>query len=155
MALDISGFSFFIPTFVFLLVFVVVYALLAKLKILGENKFIHLLVSFVIAIIFLTFSSAREVVLRITPWFAVLIILLFFILAIIGFSQKNIDDMMKPWLAWVFMGAMVLIFLIVLANVFGYSAIEAWDTFLSYEKIAGAVLLLIIAGLAAWVITRK
>ncbi len=155
MAIDISGFAFFIPTFIFLLVFVVMYALLAKLKLLGENKFIHLLISFVIAIIFLTFSSAREVVLRLTPWFAVLIIFVFFILVLIGFTQKSMEDMMKPWLAWVFIIALAIIFLVILANVFGISLINTWDEFLSYPKFAGAVLLIIIAALAAWAITRE
>ena len=41
MALEVSGFSYWLPALVFLLVFLVCYAVLAKLKVTGENKFIH------------------------------------------------------------------------------------------------------------------
>jgi len=77
MVLDISGLNYFMPVYGFLFVFLIVFAVLAKTKILGENKFINLIVSIIIGVIFLTMSSVQDYVQMITPWFAVLIICLF------------------------------------------------------------------------------
>ena len=158
MALNIEGFDYFLPVLVFLFIFVIMYALLAKLKILGENKYINVIVSFIIAVIFVTLSSAREMVMRVTPWFAVLLILLFFVLLIIGFSQKKMENMMKPWLAWVFIIIFVIIVLFILFQNFGYSSNFGdflLDVSLDYPKISGSVILLILAGLTSWVLIAK
>ena len=101
--------SFIYP---FLLVFFIVFALLEKTKLLGENMFTNLLIGFIVAIIFTTMSSAQEYVETITPWFAVLLVALFFILVLIGLSQQKIADIMKPGMVWVFLVALILIFLI-------------------------------------------
>lgn len=155
MAIDISGLSYFMPIFGFLFVFVIVYALLSKTKILGESQFVSLLISFIIAIVFSTIGSAQEYVQTVTPWFVVLVVVLFFILIIIGLSQQKIEDIMKPGFVWVFIVALILVFLLAATKVF---APVWWDVkeFISNEgRIAGGILLLIIAALAAWVITKK
>jgi hypothetical protein len=55
MVVDISGIYNFMPIFSFLFVFVVVYAILAKTKVLGDQK-VNLLVGFIMAIIFMNFA---------------------------------------------------------------------------------------------------
>jgi len=155
MALDVSGLSYFMPVFGFLFVFVVVYAILAKTKLLGESGFINSLVSFIMAIIFITISPAREYVTAIIPWFAVLVASLFFVLIIIGFSQKKLEDMMKPSLAWVFILLLVIIFIVAAINVFGPVLGPLIPTsFLFSERFLGALLLLVIAAIVSWVLTR-
>ena len=84
MALDISGLAYFMPIFGFLFIFVIVFALLDKTKILGGVKWIDVLISFIVAIIFATMTSVREYVEQVTPWFVVLVVALFFILVIVG-----------------------------------------------------------------------
>jgi FtsH-binding integral membrane protein len=154
MAVDVSGLSYFMPIFGFLFVFVIVYALLSKTKLLGESMFINLLISFIIAVIFATISSAQEYVEAVTPWFVVLIIALFFILILIGLSQQKINDIMKPGFVWVFIVALILVFLISAVKVFAFW--QPIKEFVTAEgRIVGGILLLIIAALAAWVITRK
>lgn len=157
-AMDISGLSFFMPLFGFLLVFTIMLALLLKTKLLGENKFVNVIVSFIIAIIFATMTNVREYVQNVTPWFVVLVIALFFILIIVGLSQQKISDIMKPWFVWVFIVVLILIFLIAAVTVFSsFSGI--WGDisgFVTNEaRIAGAIILLIIAVIAAWVMTKK
>lgn len=155
MTIDISGISYFMPIFGFLFVFVIVYALLAKTKILGESQFVNLLIGFIIAIVFSTVGSAQEYVKTVTPWFVVLVVVLFFILIIIGLSQQKIENIMKPGFVWVFIVALILVFLFAATKVF---APVWWDVkeFISNEgRIVGGILLLIIAALAAWVITKK
>lgn len=159
MALELTGFNYFLPLFIFLLVFFVMYSLLSKLKIIDGNKFVHVLVSFIIAIIFVTFTSTREIILKTTPWFAVLIIFAFFVMMLVGFTQKKMDDIIGPWLGWILIILIALIFLILVMKVMGYSFLEGFgdlsDLYTDYPKIFGAVSVLIVAALASWVMTRK
>jgi hypothetical protein len=158
MPIDISGLSFFMPVFGFLFVFVIIYALLIKTKILGGSLAINFIVSFVIAFIFATMSSAQEYVQKVTPWFVILVIILFFILIIIGLSQLKIGDIMKPGFVWIFIAALLLVFLIAAITVFS-SFGEVWYGILNFvtleSRIAGAIILLIIALIVAWIIVKK
>ena len=69
-AIDLSGLGTFMPVFGFVLIFTVVYALLGKTKVLGEQKFVHIFVSFCVAIVFLISTNAVEYVKVTTPIFA-------------------------------------------------------------------------------------
>ncbi len=155
MTIDISGINYFMPIFGFLFVFVIVFALLAKTKILGENKFINVLISFIISIIFSTVSSMQNYVKSVIPWFAVLVIVLFFVLLIIGFSQQKIGDIMKPGIVWVFIIVLIAVFLVAAIKVFAPVWVDIKDFITTEGRIVGGILLLIIAALAAWVITKK
>ena len=159
MVADLSGLSYFMPIFGFLFVFVIVYALLLKTKILGDNMWINLIISFIIAIIFSVVSSTQEYVQTITPWFAVLVIALFFILVIIGLSPHKLGEIMKPGFVWVFIILLILVFLVSAIKVFPSSFGNAWNSLVGFitneARIAGAIILLIIAAIAAWVITKK
>ena len=70
MPIDISGIYFFMPVFSFLFVFLIVYAILARTKILGDSGFVNLLVSFIISIIFMSFSSVWNLSKESTTYFA-------------------------------------------------------------------------------------
>ncbi|HRZ85863.1 MAG TPA: hypothetical protein P5277_03720 [Candidatus Paceibacterota bacterium] len=159
--LDFSWLSYYMAIFGFLFVFTVMYAILTKTKILGENAFSNALVSFVIAIIFITFSPGVEYIGTFMPWFSILVICVFCVLVIIGFSQKEMDKFMKPWFAWV--GIIILIFIFVLSAIKVFNPIlgpylpggdKAMGFFYS-EKFLGGAILLIIAAAAAWVLTKK
>ena len=159
MALEVTGFNYFLPLFVFILVFFIVYAVLAKLKLTGENKFVHMIVSFIVAIIFLTFTSTRELIIQSTPWFAVMLVLVFFVLMLVGFTQKSLDSFMKPWLAWIVVVLFVIIFLVVLLQIFGYSLLQFFGNIgefsRDYPKAFGALVILVVAALASWVVAKK
>jgi len=168
MAIDVSAFNYFMPLFGFLLVFVVSYALLAKAKFLGENKFIIILVSFILAIIFVTVSSARQIVLKIVPWFAVLAVLILLIALIIAISQQKIDAIMKPGVAWAFIAVLIVMFIIAAIIVFTPILAPVWEEqpdasptlvaikqFITAQNVLGAILVLVVAAITAWVITRK
>jgi len=88
MAIDILGLTYFMPIFIFLFVFSIIFAVLNKIKALGENQFAHLLVSFIVAIIFTTTTNTQEFVLSVTPWVVIFVICIFFILIIIAMSQQ-------------------------------------------------------------------
>ena len=89
MAVDVSFLSEGMPILAFALVFVLAYAILAKTKILGENKWINSIISIILALIFITFTSIREYLMNITPWFAVLLTILFFLFLMVAFALKT------------------------------------------------------------------
>jgi hypothetical protein len=156
---DISGLMYFMPLFSFLFIFVIIYAILVKTKILGENNFANILVSFIIGIIFATTAGTREYVEAVTPWFVVLAVAIFFILIIIGMSQKKAEDIIKPGFIWFFIVLVLVIFFIAASNVFSSVMAPFWqglqNTISTQDKIVGSVGLLIIGALAAWVLTKK
>jgi len=166
MPLDISGLNFFMPIFSFLLVFVVVYALLAKFKIIGESKWVLVFVSLIVAIIFMSFSSLKLYVETIIPWFVVLLVIVFLVLLMGFFTIK--DWIPKSWFAWVVIIILIIIFLISAIRVFnpvfhpdlgitsgqGTSMLEQIKEY-AEGGIIGSVLLVIIAAIVAWVLTRK
>ena len=91
MALDLSGIGTLIPVFGFLLVFTVVFALLAKTKALGEQRWVHVFVSFVVAIITVASANAIEYVKTITPWFAAFVVSILFISLLVGVLRQDIE----------------------------------------------------------------
>jgi len=153
------------PILAFLLVFIVTYALLAKTKILGSTNFIHLFLSFIIAIVFVVSPSAREYTVMTVPWIAVMIIILFIALTVIMFVRGNIDDIVKsPIVAVLLVVAILIIFFISALNVFGpfFSQYAPGPeqkpgliSFIINPAVLGGIILLVIAGITSWVLTKK
>jgi len=167
MPLDITGIYFFMHVFSFLFVFVVVYAILAKTKVLGEQK-VNLIVSFVMAIIFMNFSSMQLYVETMLPWFIVFVICLFLVLVIMAFSTKDVGKMMTPAFAWIMVAILVVIFLISAIKVFnpvfhpeyGITSGNSPQIISQIRSVfdnsaSGSILLLIVAAVVTWVLVRK
>ncbi len=158
MPVDISGISYFAPLLAFLVVFVIVFALLNKTKLLGENAFIQLFVSFVIGTIFVSAAGVRDYVLTITPWFAVLIVSLFFVLFVIGFVGKPAESMTK---------GVGIVFILLLIIIFLFSGFVVFSEFLIpylpggpaswiySSRVVGALLLLVISAIVSWILVRR
>ena len=77
--LDIAGLQQFSSIFVFIFVWLVVYAVLAFSKILGENKAINVIIGLVVGIFVLFSPIATGVIEYIAPWFAVIFIFVIFV----------------------------------------------------------------------------
>ena len=152
MAIPLESLNYFLPIFSFLLVFVIVYALLAKTKFLGENKFVLLLISFILAVFFIIEVSLVEFVEFSSAWFAVFLVCVFLILLLIGLTHGKIEVIQQPWLAWVLVGGLIVFFIISSAYTFNWAInISGWFS----KEWFGLVLLLAIAGVVSWVIGRK
>lgn len=153
--IDISGIATFVPVFAFLLVFTVTYALLSKTKALGENRFVSILISFAVAIIFLVSSTAIEYVKVITPWFAVFVITLVFIVLLVGVILKtdNLEKVFTPALGWFVLVVVLIFFFISGMQIFGnaFASVQ----FLNQPQFLGVIILCVIAVAASWLLTRK
>jgi len=156
MAASLTGLNFFIPIAAFLLVFLIVYAILAKTKILGENFFIHILISFVLAIFFIMQVSLVDFVQFSSAWFVVFLVCIFLILVLIGLTHGNIEVIAgNKWVAWILIAGLIVFFIISSAHVFNWAV--AWDKVWSwfYTEWFSMILLFVIAGIVAWVLARK
>ena len=78
--LELGFLQYFSPIFVFVLVFVLVYAMLQFTKILGENKVLHSIIAVMIAVVFLFSTGATTVVMFIAPWFTIFFIFIMFMI---------------------------------------------------------------------------
>lgn len=167
----IINLAYFMPIFAFLLVFVVVYAFLAKTKLLGKSAFINIFVSFIAAIIFVASPAATEFTTVAFAWLAVFIVSLVFILLILAFTGGKLEDIVKsPALAKVVIIVLIVIFLAAGIKVFG-PAIKPYlpgqpetggaETLLEakhlilHPAVLGTLLLLAIAAIVSYVLTKK
>jgi len=155
--IDLTGIAAFIPVFGFLLVFTVTYALLGKTKALGENKFVHVLVSFALAIIFLVSANAIKFLGIITPWVAALMISLVLIVLVVGIIKGNIDEFFKPAFAWFIVVVLAVIFIASAIYVFSPMLRQYFGQpkqFIMQPQIIGILILGAITVFAAWLLTR-
>ena len=82
----------------FLLVFTLVFAILDKTKLLGEEKRqINAIMSLVIGLILLAFPAPREIIVKLMPFLAVALVVLFVFMLLYGFisPKKNGDVLNK------------------------------------------------------------
>src|SRR3989344_5097807 len=167
--IDVSGISFFMPVFGFLLVTLVVYAVLAATKILGDHNFFNFFIALIMGVIFLSFSSLQLYVQTVVPWFVVLLFVVFLILLIGGFVGGKPDWIMNKGVGWVVVIILIIVFLIAAIRVFnpvfhpdlvitggenGPSMLSQLTDFFGTSRVIGSVLLLIIAAIVAWVVTK-
>lgn len=160
--LDISLIDYFRPLFVFLLIFVVLYAILQKTKIFGEEaKTLNVVASLSIAVLSLFTGKITELVSTITPWVVAVflaVILIFMILLFFGIKEED---------AWSYVGGkwlpviiIILIFAIGVSQVLTLSPLtetgeggtsayreEILKT-LVHPRILGAILLIVIIAAA-------
>ncbi|MGV8142447.1 MAG: hypothetical protein ACP5NS_02310 [Candidatus Pacearchaeota archaeon] len=170
MAADVSAFVYFLPIFAFLVVFSIIFAVLNKYKIIGESKFFQLFFSFVIATIFVTASSARQVVIDVIPWFAVLVVAMLLLLFLVQFVGKA--DIVGKGVGWVFVILLIIIFLISGVKVFSStiapylpgsssSTNNADPNLLNFfdwlysPQVSGFFLIILAAALTSWFLARK
>lgn len=165
---DLSGISFFLPILSFLVVFIIMFVLFVKTKLVGENKWAQAFVSFVFATIFVSAIGPREYILNITVWFSVLLVSLFFIMLIVGALGGKVDFMHKG-IGVAFVILTIIMFIVSAIFVFSeyfapylpWSSGAGADSDVLYvtswifsPRVVGAALLLIVSGIASWILFK-
>jgi len=147
--------NFILP---FLLVFTLVFAILEKTKLLGDEKRqIDAIVAAVIGLIFISFFNATQMIVTLVPFFGVCLFIIFIFMLIYGFISGNkTGDVLNPGLK------------ITIAIVFGFALVIAvllitglWDFLygwvmqrdLAKTFLINALLLAIIGGAIAIVLS--
>lgn len=94
--LDISILGHFVGIFTFLLVFVIVYGMLELFKMFGDgHRGLHAIIALAVAFIVIFSKGVVAVIQTFTPWFVILILVIFFILFAVrmfGATDKDIRD---------------------------------------------------------------
>ena len=171
--LDVSTLSLVTPIFVFLLIFVLVYAIVLKTKILGENNALMVTAALSVAVISMfAGSSVPQFIINTVPWIVALFIGLLFLIFIYlflgGSSEKEIMEQLG--LKWVVFVILIVIVFIGLVQVIRLSPLQqsqggnltSEDTFkqeivstLVHPRILGALFLMIIAAFAVKLLTDQ
>jgi len=155
MAIDISGLGFFLPIISFFFVFLVVYVFLSKIEAVKSNVFIHLFMSFFLALLFSVNLSLMDFVNFFFSLFVVFLVCVFFIIVLVMFTHGNLDALMKPWVSWILAGGLIGFFIVSSAYSFNWAVnwVAVWDWF--DTDWFGMVLLLVIALIVSWILTKK
>ncbi len=122
--LDIGLVEHFSVIFPVLLVFVVVFAMLQKSKILGDNKGLASLVALSLAIMMLFVPGVVKVFAIMAPWFVlVMLLILFFMIVLLFFGTKMeaIAEVASSWgtIHWFLLVISLVIFMGALGSVYG------------------------------------
>ena len=164
---DVSGISYFMPILAFLLVFVIVFAVLMKIKFGNEHKALQIAASFLVATIFVTGFGAVSYLKNISTWFAVLIVTGIFLIAIIGMFGENAG--LTKGIGVVFVVIAMIAFLVSGMVVYGNyispylpwgnsvgdsTGVGATTEWLYSGRVAGAILLFVVGGIVAFVLSR-
>ncbi len=167
MVLDVSWVANGLPIYAFALVFAIAYGIIAKTKIVGDSKALNVFIAIIFAVIFLSFSTVRDFMVNITVWFAVLLTAIFMFMLGIMFIVKDPSKMFKP-LGIVFIILLALIIIIAIFYTFpgtqaylpGQSESGADGTLLNIkhfilrDSTLGGILLIVVAAVAIFVVTR-
>ena len=119
--LDVTGLEHFSSIFVFLFVWLVVYATMLWTKLLGDNKFVHALIGLLMAIFVLISPIATSVVAGVAPFLAVA--LLFIVL--INTASKMLGTDIEAFPA--FKGVMLVFIVIIILVAVGVKIREQVD----------------------------
>ena len=78
--LDVTGLQYFSNLFAFLFVWLIVYALLAYTKALGDNHLIHALIGLIVGLFALFSPIVTNAIIYIAPWFALIFVFVMLIM---------------------------------------------------------------------------
>ena len=155
MAVSLSALEYFMPILAFLAVFIVIYAILAKTKVLGDNNFVALFISFVLSVFFVVEASLVDYLLFTSAWFMIIVFFVFLLFVVLAFFPGKLDFLGKTWVSWVVLGILIAFFIIASAYSFNWavnwSIVNDW----LYTDWFGLVLLLVIAAVVSAVLTKK
>ena len=164
--LDVSGLAYFSKFFVFLFVWLAVYAILQYTKAIGQNQGVNVIIGLIVGLLTLFSPIATGVVEYISPWFAVILIFAIFATMALKMMGASSADLAGSQLKTI-VGIVVVIILIV--GALSYVRDEATlpgenGTSVNYGKSAsvifhpnvlGAIFILIIAVFAIALLTKQ
>lgn len=167
--------NYFAIIFPALLVFAVVFALLEKTKILGENKGINAIIAIVLAFIVMLSANIAEVINFMAPWFIVLLIFILLLLMIykmMGATDQNLTNVITEYkgIQWTIAILGIIIAIAAISNVYGPELVpltaednetteEGFGTEVGkiffHPKVLGLLLVFLIAVFTVLLLTRE
>ncbi len=127
--LDLGILNYFSVIFPALLVFVLVYAVLEKTKLLGESKSVHALTAIVVAFIVMLSRDILEIINFGAPWFIMVFVfgvLLVLLYKFMGASDADLSALIRTDrpIQWFIFAIGILIVITSISHVFGQRLLE-------------------------------
>jgi hypothetical protein len=140
----------------FLLLFTLIFAILEKSKLLGDDKHqINAIMGFIVGAILISFANAIDIITQMTVFMAVSLVILFVFMIIYGFAYNGKDGDILGKGVKTFLGIIIFI-AVVLAVLF---ATNSWDNvsnfFTDSEIGANIIFIVLIAAAIAAVVWKK
>jgi hypothetical protein len=157
MVVSLAAINTVMPVISFLFIFILVYALLVKTKVLGENIWVSLFLSLIIAAFFIVNVNLVEFTQMNVSWFVVFIVCLFMIILMLSFIGKDATDFFvkNTKIAGVLVALVIIMFVVSASYTFNWAInfdlIQSWfdkDWF-------GMLVLIIVAAVVSFVLTKK
>ena len=154
------GVTTFLPA---ILIFVLMYAILAKTKVLGENQWINATLSAVVAIMFITVIKAVTFTREFLPLISIALVVIMFLFVVFRFvGVEGLAAGKGKILLTLGAGAVVLVLAgVVFKRVFnsaymkiGGALVAAWQA-ISQPEVAAAIVMLVTLVLATWLVARS
>lgn len=155
MVVSLAPIGYFMPIFSFLFVAVIIYAILAKTKVLGDSNAVSLMLSFILSSFFIFNASLVEFVQTSSAWFVAFVVCMFLIIVLLSFTHGKIDKIINQNVAWLILGILILIFVVSSSYVFNWAVnwtlLKNW----AHTDWFGFILLLLMAGVVSKVLVGK
>jgi hypothetical protein len=172
--LDITALGYFSSIFSFLFIWVIVFAVLEKVKIFGSNKGIHAIIGLSLAVLVLLSKTVTAVIAMMAPWFVLIFVFMLLVMMasmFLGASEqgvlKTLGEKETGAITWILiigiivvLGSLGMTFFskpitgdavnattnttVTTGGVGGIGSSAVWATFL-HPKVLGLVFLLLIA----------
>ncbi|MEI7718951.1 MAG: hypothetical protein WCI72_03720 [archaeon] len=157
MVVSLVAISTIMPVISFLFIFILIYALLVKTKVLGENNMISLFLSLIIASFFIVNVNLVEFTKMNISWFVVFIVCLFMILLMLSFVGKEASEFFvkNTKVAGVLVALVIIMFIVSSSYAFNWAINFDSAQSLFDKEWFGMVLLIIVAGIVSFVLTKK
>ena len=160
MAEDLITSNWVITKFIlpFLLIWTVVFAILQKTKILGENKQVDSIIAVVVAFIFISVLQPKEIVSNMILFLTVALIVMFVGLLLWGFvsgKEMKADILSAGWAKWVF--GIVIVVGVIIALIYSAGIDNTLITLLFQQSWSGtfwtnAIFIVVVAAALALVL---
>jgi hypothetical protein len=122
--LDTGLLDFLLPVFSMMFVYAIIFAVLQKTKVLGDQTGTNALIAVVIAVLFAITPGTMEFIGAIAPWFVVILIIIFSFMLLfmfMGVKLEVFEDIAKneASIRWTVLIVGIIIVIIGLTSVFG------------------------------------
>lgn len=152
MVVSLAPLNAIMPILAFVFIFVLIYALLMKTKVLDANPWVSLFLSLVMASFFVVNTQLVEFTKLNVSWVMVFVVCLLMIMLVLGFVGKEATETFtkNKTFAGALVGILVLIFVVSSSYVFNW--VINWDLLQTWfdEDWFGMVILAVVAGIVFW-----
>ncbi len=150
--------SYFLPIFSFLLVFIVLYAILQKTHVLGDNPSISILISLILSSFFIVETQLVDFVNFTASWMTVIFITIFIFSTVLAFlpGKEPLAFLTKgSWFSWTILVVLVIFFITSATHVFNLAINWAMLRTWAQTEWFGFILLAVIATIISIVLKKS